>query len=223
MASKEAGRLGMKERDSVLVHGYIREQFQILNMNIPKEVIELFVKWYHNPLYFVKISQGQELLHDDQTIIKQISDNETAWGSILMSSTGQMIYEYTIKTLADTEYACNGFAIGIDEDGYECINSWFVQQKRSIHYAMQCWDGCKDCKGATFMDYAPNRSVKSGTIIRMIYNSGKRTLSFVVDDKNHGVAFDSVAAREDLNYRLAIYLNRGASVELLGISITNAS
>ena len=69
-----------------------------MNITIPSEVIELFLTWYHNPLYFIKISDGQEL-NDDKTIIKQVSNAETAWGSILMSSTDNLIYEYRIRIL----------------------------------------------------------------------------------------------------------------------------
>ena len=87
----------MKKRDSVLVHGYVREQFEIFNIDIPEEVIELFVAWYHNPSYFIKKSVGQEFLNDDQTKIKQESADESAWGSILMPSIDDIIYEYTIK------------------------------------------------------------------------------------------------------------------------------
>ena len=88
---------------------------------------------------------------------------------------------------------------------------------------MQCWNGKKDSKDKWATTYSQDFDrVKSGTIIKMIYNVGKGSVSFIVDGKNHGIAFDNVDKREDLNYRLAIYMNTGASVELLGVSITSA-
>ena len=214
--TKQSLKLSMKEKDFRLVHGWIRAKSKDVNVNIPFEVIELFVIWYHIQLYFIKISNGQ-VLNDDKTIINQTGScvAASAWGSVLMSSMDEKVYEYTIKLLPGSE---SRVAIGIDEDGYKRLNSWFVQQNESIHYAFECWNGCKDSKEEHSASYGEEVEVRSeGSIIRMKYDVGKRTLSFIVDGKDYGVAFNNVQKGENIKYRLAVYLYGYESVELLGI------
>ena len=201
----------------MLIHGYIRKLLETLNINIPDELIELFVVWYHNPLYFIKISDGQTL-NEDQTIIKNHFDAESAWTSILMSSMDNMVYEYTVKVSSDVGVV----AIGIDENGYKRLNSWFVQQTDSIHYAFEGWNGNKDSKHDGKEPYGKALSDQPGRIIKMIYNVGKTSLSFIVDGEDYGIAFDNIESREDLNYPLAVYMAGAGTVELLGVSIAHA-
>ena len=212
-------KLSKKQRDSVLIHGYIRSQLETLNLSIPAQVIELFVEWYHIQLYFIKISRNQEL-NGDKTIVKQRTSAESAWASILMPSMDDMIYEYTVKITAPSR----DVAIGIDENGYKRINSYFVEQMDSIHYALECWSGEKDSEKKGREEYGPRvGKTMNGVIIKMTYNAGATSLSFIVDGKDYGVAYDNVEQNENLNYRLAIYMNNTATVELLRVSINDPS
>ena len=183
----EQQQSSMKKRDILLVYGYIRDEMKSININIPKAVIDLFVTWYHNPLYIIKTANGVDL-NDDTTIATQRSGYTTSYGSILMSSMDNMIYEYVIKIINHS----GGVAIGIEQDGYKRLNSWFIQQSQTIHYGVQFWDGMKSSNINNLEDYAKRISEKKGAIIKMRYDVKKQTLSFIIDDKDYGIAFNNV-------------------------------
>ena len=115
----------------------------------------------------------------------------------------------------------------LDEDGYWRYNTWFVQQKASIHYAFQCWDGRKDSKKIwnkkySTMEYGERVQMKDeGAIVKMKYDVWEGRISFIANNKDQGIAFDDVESGNNIKYRLAIYMV-GESVELLGVFISHS-
>ena len=61
----------------------------------------------------------------------------------------------------------------------------------------------------------------NGVIIRTIYNAPTKGLSFIVNEKDYGIALDNIQhindnaeQNETLNYRLAVYMNGDATIPM---------
>ena len=209
--------MSTKQRDRKLVDGYIREQ----TMHIPTEIIAMIFVWYHLELYFYKIPECQTL-NEDKTIVEQSFDDDqhrwrgnynTSYLSVTMPSINHnLIYEYTIKILKHG----SGVAVGIDDAECRWIDTWFIGKMETKNYGMQCWNGTKSCTYSMHgTEYGAACHEQNGVIIKMIYNVSKTSLAFIVDGTDYGIAYDDVYNEEGLEYRLAIYMNGNASVELI--------
>ena len=56
----------MKERDSLLVNGFIHNHTNKYKMIIiPIEIIDLCIKWYYNDLYFIKVPNCVQIMNDE--------------------------------------------------------------------------------------------------------------------------------------------------------------
>ena len=212
-----------KLKDELLVYGYIRKH-QL--REIPIEIIELCLKWYHNTL-FIEIfnSTRAEIMNDEKTIIRYFNkDNNknlisSCYGSVLMPSfDNTTIYEYTIKVLEKSE-----FGVGFVNALFNKTDTWFYNGSyHEFDYLVCCswgdlyalnkdhrnWDN--DGK----FDHVP-------LIIKMTYDASNGTVSFVINGKDYGVVY-KLSKDEGCSYRLAIYLKNGAMMELVGVNTKNA-
>ena len=180
--------------------------------------------WYYIELFIFK-SGSCSKLNEDKTIIsrKDVTENDheyfgtvhSCYGSVTMPSLdNKLIYEYSIKILNSDGH----IAIGIDDASCRHCDTYFVGQKDTPNYGCQCWNGTKSSTKDTFGDDYAERCATNGAIIKMIYNSFDSTLSFIITGVDYGIAYD-VVKQEGLEYRLAIYLSRNASVQLMGLTI----
>ena len=211
-----------KLKDELLVHGYIRQQ-QL--REIPIEIIELCLKWYHNPL-FIEIfnSSRAQIMNDDKTIIRYFNkdDNEnlvsSCYASLVMPSIDNTtIYEYTIKVFEESE-----FGVGLVNASFNKTDTWFYDGRHhGFDYLVFCsWgdiyalnqDHCNWDYDFKF-DHVP-------LIIKMIYDASIRAVSFVIKEKDYGEVY-KLSNGEGCSYRLAIYLKHGAMIELVGVNTKN--
>ena len=217
------------DRDQKLVDGYVR---LICNeINIPKEILTLIFIWCHLELFIFKMGDRFQL-NEEKTIITRNDDKKlhsstiinygSCYGSISMPSmNNKLIYEYRIKVLKLND---EHVGIGIYDAICKHINTYFIEQTATSNYGLQCWNGTKASHNAAWEKaeiYAAPCKDKD-TDITMIYNAYKSTLSFSIDGKDYGIAYDNIDKREELDYRLTIYLACDASVELTGFSTKSA-
>ena len=178
--------------------------------------------WYYLEIYISTVG-GRSKLNDDKTVITRHDDHSTNFdtcrGSIIMPSiNNDLIYEYTIKLLKVS--VNDQVAIGIDDVG-GINNGCFIGAYNSNNYGYQCWNARKSCRG----DYAGThygQAETDGAIVTMIYNSYKATLSFIVDGRDYGIAYEKGRKGKEIDYRLAIYFYAEASVQLIGFSKKSA-
>ena len=212
-----------EKKDELLVYGYVRRQKL---SQIPIEIIELFVKWYHDPLFikFFAVSRAA-MMNEEKTKIKSTSDLlNSCYAALTMPSfDNNTIYEYTIGILQG-KYV----AIGMVDALFVKTNTFFynLDYNKSKFYVLMSWSGHTkshkaghnwgepNCYGPRFNDNYP-------TIVKLIYDAYNGTISFYYKDENHGVAYHTRKSPE-LSYRLAIYLKAGAIVELLGLTTKRA-
>ena len=211
MASKPTHQ---KERDELLIHGFIRNE----KIDIPVEIINLCLLWYHMALFVFK-SADIVTLNEDKTVITQEKKNtsgemNTSYGSIIMPSmNNEMIYEYKIK-VSPTE---NQVGIGIDDAECECVDTYFIGSQKTYNYGLQCWNGEKSSeKDRWGTKYGDPCDGKKETIVIMTFNAKDSSLSFVVNGKDYGIAYDDIYKQPGLDYRLALYQNGGSTIEILG-------
>ena len=100
------------------VFGYIRRE--ILNKNIPKEIVLICVLFYGNERdYFKHYSKGQWSIEDNgKTIIKSSDEYgwKTVYGSNVIKCDTNMVYKWTVKI--NELNGWRGCCIGIDESNY---------------------------------------------------------------------------------------------------------
>ena len=204
-----------KESDDLLVYGFIRKE----DIDIPTEIIALCFLWYHIELFIFK-SSSHISLNEDKTLITQQQTEKgeralnSCYGSIIMPSINNpLIYEYTIK-VSPTK---NQVGIGIDDSECKCIDTYFIGSRDTFNYGLQCWNGHKSSKEDMWgVPYGNACDHAKEIIVVMIYNAKDATLSFSVNGKDYGIAYDNVHKAKGLNYRLALYQNGGSTIELLG-------
>eukprot|EP01084_Bolivina_argentea_P026103 48492_1 len=207
------------EEDELLVTGYIRKESMNLNIGMASDIIGVCLLFYHIEIYWIEVSQDTRIINDEQTIIEQICRYGSSYGSVLMPSTNNdKIYEYSVVLKTD----CHSLTIGIAEDISinKYLNTWFWGKEDTKNYAFACWDnkihswetGCYNG-----FEYGC-KCEKKGDIVTVIYDSKLGTLSFTVNGKQFGNAFDNIYKQEYLCYRIAVDLaGSGDSIELVSL------
>ena len=210
-----------KYRDELLVHGYIREQKL---KHIPIEIIELFLEWYHSPVFIEYFnSKCAEILNDEKTLIRYSSNNFGDWNScyasiIMPSFNNNTKYEYTIKILSGTQCA-----LGMVDALFHQTGTFFYNDalNKSKYYALYSWGGGKSHDESLSAAYGCPFNRDHPIIVKVIYNAYNKTLSYNIKDKHQGIAFGT-HKDEVLSYRLAIYLKYGSKIELIDLKTSSA-
>ena len=213
-----------------LIYGYLAEDQR--DSMIPKEVVEICMKYYHIESFIYKASLALNV-NEDQTLIQSNDKSSftegTCYGSIAMSSWNNVsIYEYTLSVSAS-----NGVAIGIDDVKCAWMKRCFLGRNSTYNYGYQSWNGHKVCpKVVAFHDndydeeygpkYNENEKEKKEFVIKIIYNAYKGSLSFVFDGIDYGEAYDNIMRGDGLEYRLAIYMQQDTQIELIEYSKKSA-
>ena len=196
-------------RDDLIVNGYIRRQ----QADIPKEIIDLCIKWYHMALFWEFFESSRvDIMNDDHTkptIIKYKAGEEdytSIYGSVIMPSmNNDEIYEYNIKF-----DKLDGVAIGICDAKFIKTDTFFYNnsQNASKHYALWCWNGRIRTSETSWYgnDYADKLTTNEVSEIKLTYDASNATISFKVNDKDYGVASKTFKS-DDISYRLAIHID----------------
>ena len=201
-----------EEKDELLVYGYIREQKL---HKIPIEIIELFLKWYHNPL-FIKFFDASRaaIMNEKNTKIKCIFElPNSCYAALTMpSSDNNTIYEYAIRILQG-----HFVAIGIVDALFKKTDTFFynLEVNKSKFYVLMSWCGGTKSHEAEYNwsdpnCYGPRFNHNYPTIVKLIYDAYNGTISFYYNDEHHGVAYQTHKAPE-LSYRLVVYLETGVA------------
>lgn len=206
-------------RDDLLIHGYIRRQKLT---SIPIEVLELIHKWFHIAVHFEFYDKADTMFMNTELTSIKLGCAERTWtscyGSLAMSSTGyKTIYEYTIKILDG-----KSVALGLVDAAYHDTSGHFYDysKNKSKYYAIFNWFG-KTMSHEDYdaiYEYGPVFNDEYPTIMKLIYDADKASLSFEIKGKNYGEAF-KIHKEEGLEYRLAIYNgDDSAHVEIMGLT-----
>ena len=193
----------------MVVSGYIHEYESMNKQNIPKEIILICILFYG---YGVdewdvdQISIGMQLSDRKLTKVKR--------GVLYASSSyckriiecGTFLWRFKIDDCS------NG--VGWDDGGKFMIGIWKVngdEEPQTDTYFTRDGDGygfdpvggvISNDAGYTSADQKYGVKCKNGTIVEMLLDMNELTLSYKINDKDYGKAFDV----EKCKYRAAVYM-----------------
>ena len=193
--------------DSLIVSGYIHRQ----ETEIPAEIIELCLKWYHIALFFEFMEDSRvEIMDDDKqpTIIKYKPGYgyTSCYGSVIMPSmSNNAIYQYNIKF--DKSYA---IAIGICDAEFVDTATFFYNtlKNRRKYYCLCSWEGTVGSQEVTgWREYADGVGGNIGiNEVKLTYDAANATVSYTINNKDYGVAFNTSRSHK-ISYRMAIHVD----------------
>lgn len=194
---------------TIVVHGYIRVIEQKYNINIPKEINELiYLYQVFSDTWDKKLSHSDLVIDDTALSVKWKKQNATtAFGSnvIQIPSVGICRWKLRIKTIVDSLWVACPY-IGIIQSNNDLQITEYADRGAWDH------NGCQLCAGnsglhsdnAAFesVDYPGNLEWRTvGDVLEMILDLSNKTLRFVLNDKDYGIAFSDI---ENGSYRLAL-------------------
>lgn len=202
----------VSKKDELIVSGYIHQ----CKLNIPVEIIQLCLKWYHVAFFFEFYPSVGKIMNDEKTIIKFIKpppkrdEFVSIYSSITMPSknNNSSIYEYDIRL-----HGKLGVVVGICDAKFIDTDTFFYDEKsnHSSYYALYGWNGWiiqKESHGS--MKYAVPYNYTEDTKdteMKIIYDTHNETLSYTINGKDYGIACKPIHRHETLSYRLAIHLD----------------
>ena len=200
--------LTRRQNEELLVHGYLREQTKVANTDVPEDIMNICVTWYHIKSYLFKAGTYCSISDDEMKVTyknEKMTKSNSCYGSIIMPSISDRDIEYQYMIEITPLNANCMIAIGIDDA--ECVNldSDFAGNEHTKNYAY-CEDGnlyTHETGTSWGIDYG--HDMKSGDIITLCYNPCKRTLRFDKNGKNQGIIED-IHSKEGLIYRLCSYM-----------------
>ena len=197
--------LSKRDMSELLVYGYVRAEIEQRSSDIPEDVINLFIEFYHENLFCFKV--GDDCIVKEENVVEFKSGGPCAnscYGSLVMPSISNVdiTYRFEIKIIKMPGV----IGVGIDDAECKCINQNYTIQSTmkaaTKHY-------CYICSGAL---YACDQYVQSlgswyqeRDVIAVIYNPYKRTLTF---EKNGVIqpTIYNVYGDETLSYRPCVYM-----------------
>ena len=206
-----------------LVYGYIRRSQALFEDKIiPDEITNICIIYYFVPEFFVKCGKYMKILkkHVSNDLISSTSSGDwsTAYGNqiINMNETPNMTYQWTIKTtnkwlimgLESTDFKnLNVDLTNTDGHLYKNTNKqckhygWYTMSRLCSSYEL-------GRKNTVYDTISPTNKE-----IMMELNCKSKSLKYVVDGKDHGIAFSNIDSTQ--NYRFAISMWDNGSLQLL--------
>ena len=198
-------------RTKDLISGYMRT-FE----TSPKEITKLCLAFYVTIEYFSKCGKSIILLtkdkHNDLVSANRPKTWNTAYGdlSIVIRNTPNHVYSWTVSTTQRT------IVIGLDSSEYSTLDNIWSLSKGIYH----CWAtnaGLRTNQQDSWNDdacevYGEPIACYS-QLITMELNCKERTIRYIWNGKDYGVAFRNLD--DGLSYRFFVCINRNASVQLL--------
>ena len=213
------------QRSKDTVFGFIRQQNQLFDLQIPSIILFICLQFYYLKEYFIKIGDGM-ILNENKNIIILTEDNKknkysyykrTVYGNISTSNSNSnhKIYKWHIKILQ-----CKlNIYIGLDSSPQEHINTDFSNDSKNKYkfYALTThgdlyWRRSSDNSG-TNVYYKYENRIKTGDNVIIEYNTKTQSMIYYKNGQNLGVAYNDIDT--DLQYYFAICLGSdGESVSL---------
>ena len=193
------------------IYGYIRQYEQSRQINIPEGIILVLILFYGNekddwdPNY---ISKYMKL--SDRTVTQISHAFGSSYGKRIMDSG---IFKWRLKI---NQCENNGFIFGIrrvgDPNNPPPTHTWFTNGGWDSGYAFRSrYSRLTDDDGYA-LGKPYGASPENGSIIEMTLDLDELTLSYIIDGKDYGKAFDIKRGK----YRMGFYMDqKDDSVSLL--------
>ena len=192
-----------------LVFGFIREhQLLVSDLIIPSPIYLLCLMYYYLQNYFgIHSSRIQVTGDQNETITSKESKDSCAYGYHWIHSMSNKLITYKIKinhgfnAYQDSDIGISASDTFIDEDFASSTN---------IYYAFDAdgdkWSVVDDVSFCQIYDEEFDDGYKAGDIVTMQLDLFNSTISFYVNDRFKGIAFDDIKKGENIRYKLAVML-----------------
>ena len=211
---KEISKIRQERQATIL--GYIRAYEKVNNTIIPKGIVLMVILFYGNDTDKWDpqcISNGMILSNLDRTITKTSGSFESSYCAKIIESG---IFKWKFKI----EHRYGPIIVGIwkdkDDSSSPPLNTLFTKKNFGCGgYGFCSWTGAflieEDSKGG-IMGKTYGVILNKGAIIEMILDLEQLTLSYIIDGKDYGKAFDV----EKCKYRAAVCMyNKENAITLL--------
>ena len=197
-----------------IVCGYIRSEHEslfranacILFQNVPNSITSLCTLYYYLYDYFDLIGSDMKISNDKKTITYNSFTRDwpnANYGKNIISSTDKCIYKWYLKirkreniiVSVVSNKNCNPHLYPVHHDKYY----WFFLNPDNL-------GKLKDHKGSTWQNPEYGKDIKNGDIVCMELNLKRENISFYINGKNLGVAFQNIDIGDDIDYRLCVTL-----------------
>ena len=183
----------------ITVYGYIHEYEKVNDVNIPKGIILVLILFYGNdkdewdPKH---ISEYMTL--SDKTITQKKYDYASSYGKRIIDSG---VFKWRLKVNECNNY---GFLLGIrrveDKETYPPTDTWFTEGGFQNGYGFYSHEPILTSSDGFALGEKYGIKPSNGSIIEMILDLDDLTLSYIIDGKDYGKAFDVAKGK----YRLGV-------------------
>lgn len=183
---------------------------------LPKEIKQLCLAFYFSIDYFSKCGKSIILLtkdkHNDLISANRATSWNTAYGDlpIVIKNTPNHIYSWTISTTD------RNISIGLDSSEFSALNTDFIISTGIYH----CWATNQglitnqgDCSNVDIATKYTSEISSYSQLITMELNCKQRTIKFIRNGMDYGIAFKNLDDR--LTYRFVISIQSDSCVQLL--------
>ena len=214
-------------RSLFTVFGYIRKEQQTLNHKesynvIPKLVCCIVLAFYTNHVDSFEIAGKDVKISGDNKIITKLvgGRNNTSIGKISIPSQCNIICRWNLKiNVIDDWY----MYIGITSD-HSSNDLNFCENRKTSNYACYALSSVLKSKDQNKHNYGTHVSWEQGEIVGMELNLVKKNISFYVNNKYQGVAYENIDIGENIQYRLAVCMyGKDNQIELKDFEILSGS
>eukprot|EP01084_Bolivina_argentea_P088147 159148_1 len=197
-----------------LVFGFLRISSDLLELNMPDLITFTCLSFYYISEYFAKAGTNVEISCNETKIEKICSGHwgNISYGNIKITSHSKGIYKWYLKIIKCRWHIIVGIASSITPyssfwKGHQ-YGYWTTGKKVSDHgnieYGMHFHDNDIVCMELDIQSQHQNK------------------LTFYVNDKSQGVAFDGINFDSDQTYRLAVSIyHPTACIELIKFTVAN--
>ena len=195
----------IREEKKCTVYGYVREQYE---QDVPNGIILICILFYGSVWdEWDKDTISKYIKLDEETRIITQTGNSNTCSTFLKEVVDSGIHKWKFKIIKCGNHAWATMDIGIwnieNNDGNPPINGIFFEMCGKDHcsgYAFSTSNARKKADNSQYRDYG--EKCKDGVIVDMTVDFDALSLSFMVNDKEYGKAFDI----EPGKYRAACYL-----------------
>eukprot|EP01084_Bolivina_argentea_P284990 488611_1 len=207
---------GVESYAKDIVNGYLRMKAQKFELDvIPELIYFICLGYYYMSEYFYKTGERIKISPDHCTIQSLATGNpagSTCYGSTIINSTEKYIYKWRFKI-----HIFNGY-IGIDKADCKNINANFATIRTSRRSAsVYPYESQNQPSNYAYSAYrrkwrngnSENYGVYygCGDIVEMRLDMYRGELSYAINDKYQGIAYNGIERRDNIKYRMAVYMS----------------
>ena len=197
---------------------------------IPDDIIPICALFYGQKERFDAWQHGKGIrIRNDERITTKWSIKQTAFGSVIIIPKSKLLststIKWTLKSQPSRPYpTCCSLSIGLvsaSDDVHDTVESDFLNFN-SI-YGLSLDESAlittdKTCNKSGYKRLNMHRDWHKTNIFEMELNIKERTIRYIINEKNYGLAFWNINLNQ--NYKLAVCINDQLSVELIDFKIT---